>query len=204
MEVKNMNSTRIGLAILGFLSGGFIGFLLRPSSALVGQLPFAVVITRGAVLKGLDALLIPLAEQSFNSTLAGSIIGLLGGIIISYLIVKGSVQEPFNTNQITKKERPSVKCKNCGANLKATAKFCEECGATVTSKSSLHSVCPECNSNLKAGASFCEECGCNISTGSNGSVIPDEPLICSSCGAKLKAGGKFCEDCGKSVSKKKS
>ena len=39
--------------IVGAPLGGFVGFLLRPSHLLVGQLPFDVVISRGANLKGL-------------------------------------------------------------------------------------------------------------------------------------------------------
>ena len=40
----------VGRLILGVFIGGLVGFLLRPSANLVGQLPFGVVITRGAAL----------------------------------------------------------------------------------------------------------------------------------------------------------
>ena len=64
----------------GLLLGAFVGFLLRPSGML-GQLPLEVVLTRGSALQGFDALLVPLAQQSFNYMLAGGIIGAiaLGG-----------------------------------------------------------------------------------------------------------------------------
>lgn len=59
----------------GALIGGFVGFLVRPSVPLVGQLPSDVVLTRGAALTGLDIILKHSAETSFNYVLAGAVIG---------------------------------------------------------------------------------------------------------------------------------
>lgn len=53
---------------VGFLVGGFIGFLMRPSVLLIGQLPFGTVVTRGSALSGIDQLLVPTAQQSFNAS----------------------------------------------------------------------------------------------------------------------------------------
>src|ERR1700683_5328842 len=52
--------------VVGGMLGGIIGYLTRPSALLVGQLPFGTVITGGAGLQGLDQLLAPVAQQSFN------------------------------------------------------------------------------------------------------------------------------------------
>ncbi len=46
---------------------------------LIGQLPFSIVITRGATLDGLDKMLVPLAQRSFNYMLAGAILGGIAG-----------------------------------------------------------------------------------------------------------------------------
>jgi len=73
-----------GLGIVGLLVGGLIGFLLRPSGLLGVQAPFGAVITRGANLKGLDQLLLPLAQQSFNYVLVGAIIGAVFGATVGY------------------------------------------------------------------------------------------------------------------------
>lgn len=62
-------------AILGAFLGGLVGFLLRPSLPLIGQLPFKTVITRGSNLTGLDVLLKSTAEQSFNYMLIGVVVG---------------------------------------------------------------------------------------------------------------------------------
>jgi hypothetical protein len=73
----------------GFCLGAFLGFLLRPSAALVGQLPFMVVLTRGASLQGMDQILVPLARTSFNYLLFGGIIGgAVGFIAPRFLTVK--------------------------------------------------------------------------------------------------------------------
>jgi len=51
----------------------------------------------------------------------------------------------------------TVKCVKCGADLKADAKFCNECGA-----SQAPAKCANCQHELKPGAKFCDECGTKI------------------------------------------
>ena len=79
-----VSQTRNGraLALISALGafGAFIGFLLRPSVTLVGQLPFSVVITRGSQLRGLDQILVSAAETSFNYVLAGFLLGVVVGL----------------------------------------------------------------------------------------------------------------------------
>jgi hypothetical protein len=87
-EMENSKGQMIGIGILGFLIGGFVGFLARPSAFLVGQLPFEHVISRGANLKGMDQMLVSLAQQSFNIMLIGAIIGVIAGIVIGYFVEK--------------------------------------------------------------------------------------------------------------------
>ena len=73
------------LYVLGPLMGGMIGYLMRPSVFLIGQLPFSTVITRGARLHGLDmALLVPTAQQSFNYLA----LGFLAGLAVAYILVQ--------------------------------------------------------------------------------------------------------------------
>lgn len=65
--------------------GAAVGFLLRPTDIFGHQLPLSVVLTRGNNLHGFNQLLIPLAQRSFNETLAGALIGLVLGIILAAL-----------------------------------------------------------------------------------------------------------------------
>jgi hypothetical protein len=74
------------LAIVGLALGAFIGFLMRPSVFLVGQLPLGTVIARGSNLNGLDTVLVPTAQTSFNMVLAGGVIGAVGGVLVSRLM----------------------------------------------------------------------------------------------------------------------
>jgi hypothetical protein len=76
------------LTIAGLLIGGLVGFLLRPSVPLIGQLPFSTVITRGANLRGLDQLLLGYARTSFNYLLAGLVLGAVVGLIAAFAIQK--------------------------------------------------------------------------------------------------------------------
>ncbi len=67
--------------VAGAMIGAIIGYLTRPSALLVGQLPFGIVVTGGATLQGLDQLLVPIAQQSFNQMLTGTILGaVLAGV----------------------------------------------------------------------------------------------------------------------------
>jgi Co/Zn/Cd efflux system component len=53
---------------------------------LVGQLPFETVISRGANLQGLDRLLVPTAQASFNMMVVGAIIGVVVGVVLARLL----------------------------------------------------------------------------------------------------------------------
>jgi len=71
----DVTALTILITVLGGLVGGLLGFLFRPSAPVIGQLPFDAVITRGSDLKGIEGLLKPTAEVSFNYVLGGAIIG---------------------------------------------------------------------------------------------------------------------------------
>ena len=83
---QNMPSIKSKLTIAGLLIGSIVGFLLRPSVPLMGQLPFTTVITRGANLRGLDQLLLGYAHTSFNYLIAGMILGAIVGIIAAFVV----------------------------------------------------------------------------------------------------------------------
>jgi ABC-type nitrate/sulfonate/bicarbonate transport system permease component len=81
------------LGIVGLLVGGFVGFQLRPSAFLVGQLPFETVLTRGANLRGFDLLLVSTAQTSFNYMLAGAALGAACGLAVALLSSRRSAQQ---------------------------------------------------------------------------------------------------------------
>lgn len=85
----------------------------------------------------------------------------------------------FTENLSTKnKEKEVAVCENCGAKIKANAKFCPECGARRGA------VCPKCGAAVSKNAKFCPECGTALAK------------TCKKCGTALKAGAKFCPECG--------
>jgi hypothetical protein len=88
-NISNAIALTLGFTVVGFLIGGFIGFLLRPSAPFIGQLPFETVFKQGRNLEGLDRVLISTAETSFNYVVVGAIIGAIGGIITGVLLNKG-------------------------------------------------------------------------------------------------------------------
>ena len=76
------------LAAVGAFIGGLLGFLLRPAAPLIGQLDFGTVITRGSNLTGLERLLVPTAQTSFNYLLVGAILGAVAGVVIGLMTSK--------------------------------------------------------------------------------------------------------------------
>ena len=76
----------IPLATIFAGAGAIIGFLLRPSDNFGQQLPLSMVLTRGSGLHGLNRLLIPLAERSFNEMVAGLIVGAVLGTVVGALL----------------------------------------------------------------------------------------------------------------------
>jgi membrane protease subunit (stomatin/prohibitin family) len=75
-----------------------------------------------------------------------------------------------------------VKCQSCGALVPEDAKFCKECGKTMSTGKT--AKCPKCQADNPEEAKFCRECG-----------APTK-MKCTKCGAQLETGAKFCKECG--------
>jgi uncharacterized membrane protein (Fun14 family) len=71
--------------LLGAILGAAVGFALRPSNILTGQLDLETVLMRGANLTGLDQLLKSQAEASSNMLLLCAVVG----AALGYAIAKG-------------------------------------------------------------------------------------------------------------------
>jgi hypothetical protein len=74
MSSSGSRST-LAWVLVGALIGATVGFLFRPAVPLVGQLDLVTVLTRGARLTGLDTMLQPAAERSFNYMAGGGLAG---------------------------------------------------------------------------------------------------------------------------------
>jgi hypothetical protein len=77
---------QIKFAAIGLVVGAVAGFVTRPSLPMVGQLPFGIVITRGADLKGLDQFLTAPAQDSFNHCLWFMVFGGVFGFALPAVI----------------------------------------------------------------------------------------------------------------------
>lgn len=107
--------------------GGILGYVLRPSVPLLGQLPFQTVITAGSNLTGLDQILKPLAEQSFEYLVGGVILGGVAGLLI------GRTRRPALPPAPPMPYAPPVQptnayCQSCGSAVPAAVPFCPYCG----------------------------------------------------------------------------
>ena len=83
--VGNYRKLKLALsALVGFLLGGWVGFLLRPSEPNLGQLSFTTVIRRSGSTGVADAL----AQTSFNYMAAGAAIGIAIALILAFISFK--------------------------------------------------------------------------------------------------------------------
>ena len=85
--------SRLSIGLLGLVAGAAIGFLTRPSTFLVGQLPLSTVLTRGGNLGGLDQLLVPAAQASFNQMLVFAVLGGAVGVGIGWMVRQSATSE---------------------------------------------------------------------------------------------------------------
>ena len=99
------------------------------------------------------------AQNPSGGNLAGLGVGLGAG---------GAIGGMFAESLSTQNKKPSIKCVKCGAEIRANAKFCPECGARQGA------ACPKCGASVTKSAKFCPECGEKLSKN------------CSKCGAEIK------------------
>ena len=124
------------------------------------------------------------AAKNPGSGLTSAGVGLGAGLGLGNVFAdtfKSGMNNDNNTGSGGSKDStPKIKCSKCGAEMKATAKFCPECGQkTVSTKS-----CAKCGAEMKETAKFCPECGASTSN------------ACKNCGHALKPNAKFCPECG--------
>ena len=97
----------------------------------------------------------------------------------------------FNANQQqpaspAPAESAKIACPHCQSQIRATAKFCPECGKTVQQKTV---PCVNCKAEIKEGSKFCGDCGAKQVTEKK----------CETCGAINGPAAKFCGDCGEGL-----
>ena len=110
------------------------------------------------------------ANNPNGNNMANAGIGLGAGLAMADVVKEAAsaskkaaktseVKEEVNPVSETTEKKKKVKyCVECGAEIGARSKFCNECG----SKQSSDHVCPECGAKVSATTKFCEECGAKL------------------------------------------
>lgn len=79
---------------------------------------------------------------------------------------------------------PRISCVSCGLENAANARFCKNCGKSLSAMS-----CPDCGAEFKADQKFCAKCGAALpadkSCSACGCANPAHATMCSHCGAPL-------------------
>lgn len=128
--IKKMRT--LSLVIVGVILGAFVGFLMRPTLPIIGQLPADTVMARGTNLTGLNTIERSTAEESFNYVMIGAIVG--GALFALARIARG----PRTEHAVAMASGPGVSipvssdsrfCTKCGKPVGSDAKFCGACGA---------------------------------------------------------------------------
>ena len=97
----------------------------------------------------------------------------------------GNQGQQTQPQQAFDQKKNTIKCSNCGADIKQDAKFCPECGKKVLKEGMM--PCPKCDAEIPKGSKFCPECGKKLVS------------QCGKCSAELPPGAKFCLECGEKV-----
>jgi membrane protease subunit (stomatin/prohibitin family) len=88
-----------------------------------------------------------------------------------------------------------VRCGKCGTLNSENAKFCSNCGQTLSpapAPAGAVVACPSCGTQNAATAKFCSNCGTSLAA--------PVTLRCPQCGTESPAGTKFCPNCGSNLS----
>jgi len=130
--------------------------------------------------KAADAMLD--AANNPSSGVAGAGVGLGAGLAMGNVF-----GEALANVKNTPKPVKTTTCPNCNAEIKASLKFCPECGTKIAKEPKR---CPDCNAEIGSKAKFCPECG---------KKLVQEPKKCAKCGAEVKTSAKFCPECGEKL-----
>ncbi len=131
------------------------------------------------------------AAQNEGGGAAGAGVGFGAGMGLGNMMA-GAMNQSMNQqqgqvqqNQQQEQQTSTTACPGCSAQIRATAKFCPECGKTVQQQDP-KITCPGCSAQIRATAKFCPECGKSMQ-------------VQCSCGHTPKPGAKFCGECGTSL-----
>jgi len=161
-EVQRMMDERSGMAAVGNLDD----FLKFKAAKALGDAAAGVGAAGGEAAGGLGVGL-------------GAGLGfMLPGMIYQTL-------RPEDTNPDRIRERGTVNCPDCHAEVPLTARFCPACGNQMV----VARKCPQCGKNVTVKARFCPACGINLET----------KLACGKCQIALPPGTRFCTACGEPV-----
>ena len=93
------------------------------------------------------------AQNTSGGNLAGLGVGLGAGVGIGNVFADALASAKDKPKESGK--QGTKECPVCHASMRATAKFCPECG----NKMAATKHCPNCGSEVKSTAKFCPECG---------------------------------------------
>jgi membrane associated rhomboid family serine protease len=128
------------IVVVSGILGAAIGFLVRPEVPVVGKLPFHVVLTRGGGLTGLDKLLMPMAQTSFNYMLIGLFLGI--GAAVVYVALQAQTRSGAGSlaSLVTSLSPPPAgtpaarderDCPWCSERVLRRARVCKHCGRDI-------------------------------------------------------------------------
>jgi membrane protease subunit (stomatin/prohibitin family) len=105
------------------------------------------------------------------------------GFMLPGMIYRNLRPEDADPERI--RERGTVSCPDCHADVPVTARFCPACGNQMV----VVRKCPQCGKNVTVQARFCPACGVELATKS----------LRGHCQMPILPGTKFCTKCGEPV-----
>ncbi|MBB4825649.1 membrane protease subunit (stomatin/prohibitin family) [Sporosarcina luteola] len=123
--------------------------------------------------------------QNEGGGLAGAGASLGAGAALGN-VMAGAFAAPSQPAPPPAVEAQKIACPHCQSQIRATAKFCPECGQSVQPQKV---PCINCQAQINANSKFCGDCGAKQVT----------EVKCQACGATNIPSAKFCGECGEGL-----
>lgn len=94
-------------------------------------------------------------------------------------------------------------CKNCGAEISETDRFCNSCGIRIIREGEVEQddthTCPKCGEPVQEGQKFCCKCGWALTKVITEDLQSEKKRVCPGCGNEIESDMKFCIICGQKL-----
>lgn len=149
----------IFFSVIVYFSSSFLYFILSDAPSYSYSYPESILIPFiSSVFVVITSFIAFKTGRGFREWMIGSSIFtplLTLPVLLVILFLESNI---IIKNITSSTDSRDIECSSCGASIKATHQFCQNCGE----RAKIKSECPECGRVVPKNADFCPSCGNNI------------------------------------------